>query len=90
MRWRESNEDLSDADRWQWAGKATELYDELTGVIGGKQAKSKDWPATPRGLRSCLQRAQAPLRKIGIEINFASSSRKRTSIEIINHNATRR
>jgi hypothetical protein len=31
------------------------------------------------------ERAQAPLRKIGIEITFLTSSHKRSSIEIINH-----
>jgi hypothetical protein len=87
MRQRESNKHLPEADRWQWSGKATELHDVLSSVIGDKQVKSKDWPTTPRGLRSCLQRAQAPLRKIGIEITFVSSSHKRASIEIVNHNA---
>jgi hypothetical protein len=90
MRRRESDKHLPEPDRARWAGKPTELHYELTDVIGDKQAQSKDWPATPRKLRSCLQRAQAPLRKIGIEITFISSSHKRTSIEIINHNAARR
>jgi hypothetical protein len=90
MRRRESDKHLPEPDRARWAGKPTELHYELTDVIGDKQAQSKDWPATPRKLRSCLQRAQAPLRKIGIEIIFISSSHKRTSIEIINHNAAHR
>jgi hypothetical protein len=90
MRRRESDKHLPEPDRARWAGKPTELHQELTDVIGDKQAQSKDWPATPRKLRSCLQRAQAPLRKIGIEITFISSSHKRTPIEIINHNAARR
>jgi hypothetical protein len=89
MRRRESDKHLPEPDRARWAGKPTELHRDLTGAIGDKQAQSKDWPATPRKLRSCLQRAQAPLRKIGIEITFISSSHKRTSIEIINHNAAR-
>jgi len=86
MRQRESDSRLVEGDSRQWRGKATDLHDALTHFIG-EHAHSKDWPATPRKLRSCLQRVQAPLRKIGIEITFMSSSHKRTSIEIINRNA---
>jgi hypothetical protein len=90
MRRREADKHVPEPDRARWAGKPTELHYELTDAIGDKQAQSKDWPATPRKLRARLQRAQAPLRKIGMEITFISSSHKRTSIEIINHNAARR
>jgi hypothetical protein len=82
---RQLDKHLPEGERGRWAGNATDLHHALTEVIGDKQAQSKDWPATPRKLRSCLQRAQAPLRKIGIEITFLRSSRKRSSIEIINH-----
>jgi hypothetical protein len=85
MRRRALDKHVPEGERGRWAGKATDLHHALTEVIGDKQAQSKDWPATPRKLRSCLQRAQAPLRKIGIEITFLTSSHKRSSIEIINH-----
>ena len=63
-------------EREEWSGTASELRDMLEDVVGEKHAKSKTWPDTPRALRSRLQRAQAPLRKIGIVLTFDRSSRK--------------
>ena len=63
-------------EREEWSGTASELRDMLEDVVGEKQAKSKTWPDTPRALRARLQRAQAPLRKIGIVLTFDRSSRK--------------
>src|SRR5262249_62020993 len=60
----------------EWSGTASELGERLEGVVGERQAKSKAWPDSPRALRSRLQRAQAPLRKIGIVLTFDRASRK--------------
>jgi hypothetical protein len=64
-------------DGQEWSGTATELGNELGEVVGEKQAKSRSWPDSPRALRSRLQRAQAPLRKVGIILTFDSTARKR-------------
>jgi hypothetical protein len=60
----------------EWSGTAAELGEKLEGVVGERQAKSKTWPDSPRALRARLQRAQAPLRKIGIVLTFDRASRK--------------
>jgi len=59
-----------------WSGTAAALADALEDVVGEKHANSKAWPDSPRGLRARLQRAQAPLRKIGIVVSFDPTSRK--------------
>ena len=61
----------------EWSGSAAELGEMLEDVVGEKQAKSKAWPDSPRALRARLQRAQAPLRKIGIVLTFDRASRRR-------------
>ena len=61
----------------EWSGSAAELGEMLEDVVGEKQAKSKAWPDSPRALRARLQRAQAPLRKIGIVLTFDRASRSR-------------
>jgi len=60
----------------EWSGTAAELGERLEGLVGERQAKSKAWPDSPRALRARLQRAQAPLRKIGIVLTFDRASRK--------------
>lgn len=60
----------------EWSGAAAELGDALERVVGERHAKSKAWPDNPRALRARLQRAQAPLRKVGIVLTFDRTSRK--------------
>jgi hypothetical protein len=69
----------------EWSGTAAALGEALEHVVGEKHAKSKAWPDNPRGLRARLQRAQAPLRKIGIVVMFDPTSRKH-AIRITNAN----
>jgi hypothetical protein len=71
--------------RDEWSGTAAELGEKLEVVVGDRQAKSKTWPDSPRALRARLQRAQAPLRKIGIVLTFDRTSRKHP-IRITNAN----
>jgi len=71
--------------RDEWSGPAAELGEKLEGVVGDRQAKSKAWPDNPRALRARLQRAQAPLRKIGIVLTFDRTNRKH-AIRITNAN----
>jgi Bifunctional DNA primase/polymerase, N-terminal/Primase C terminal 2 (PriCT-2) len=60
----------------EWSGTAAALVEALEQVVGEKHAKSKAWPDNPRALRARLQRAQAPLRKVGIVLMFDRASRK--------------
>jgi hypothetical protein len=69
----------------EWSGTAAELGEKLEVVVGDRQAKSKTWPDSPRALRARLQRAQAPLRKIGIVLTFDRTNRKH-AIRITNAN----
>jgi Bifunctional DNA primase/polymerase, N-terminal/Primase C terminal 2 (PriCT-2) len=63
-------------EREECSGTAAELGDALEHEVSEKHAKSKAWPDNPRALRARLQRAQAPLRKIGIVLTFDRASRK--------------
>jgi hypothetical protein len=60
----------------QWSGTAAELGEMLADGVGERQATSKSWPDSPRVLRARLQRAQSPLRKVGIDLTFDRASRK--------------
>jgi hypothetical protein len=55
--------------REQWAGTATELLGELTGVAGERTTRSKEWPGSNK-LKGRLTRAAPLLRKVGIGIEF--------------------
>jgi Bifunctional DNA primase/polymerase, N-terminal/Primase C terminal 2 (PriCT-2) len=67
---------MSRREGGEWSGTAAQLGDELGEVVGETQAKSKTWPDSPRALRARLQRAQAPLRKVGIALTFDRTDRK--------------
>jgi hypothetical protein len=69
----------------EWSGTAAGLGEALEDVVGEKHAKSRAWPDNPRALRARLQRAQAPLRKIGIVLVFDRTNRKH-AIRITNAN----
>ena len=63
-------------ERTSWQGIAKDLLPFLTKFAGEQVANSKDWPKTPRGLRTPLQRAAAPLRQLGITITFDDRNHK--------------
>lgn len=54
-----------------WTGTTTELLQTLTSRVDDKQAKSKEWPTVARALTSCLERAKATLRQVGITIDHS-------------------
>jgi hypothetical protein len=72
-------------ERTSWQGIAKDLLPFLTGIVGERTAKSKEWPKTPRGLRAALQRAAASLRQIGITVTFDDSNHKRGRLITIQH-----
>jgi hypothetical protein len=65
--------------RTVWTGVASELLVALVEMVGERNAKSKEWPDSPRALSGRLRRAATFLRKIGIDIAFTKEkSRART------------
>ncbi len=60
-----------------WQGTASELLVTLSGNVGERMTKSKDWPSTPRALSGRLRRAATFLRKVGIDIDFDKEKGKR-------------
>jgi hypothetical protein len=55
------------AERPEWTGTAADL---LRAGAGNQPLAGREWPRSPRALAGRLRRAQAPLRALGIEINF--------------------
>jgi hypothetical protein len=51
-----------------WQGQIGALLPMLTGMISVEQAKSQEWPKTPRGLSSVLRRIMPLLREHGIMV----------------------
>jgi hypothetical protein len=68
------------ADRQDWCGKPSELYEALREHISETTEKSKAWPKAPNKLSGRLKRAATFLRKVGIEIEFGHSGDRKTSI----------
>jgi hypothetical protein len=58
------------AARTNWHGTSADLLGALKMEAGEDQVRLKEWPATPRALSGRLRRAQATLRKVGVEITF--------------------
>ncbi len=68
------------SEQTEWTGTATDLLGALAESAGERVAKSKTWPASPRGLSGRLRRVATFLRKVGIEIDYAKEGRARTRI----------
>jgi hypothetical protein len=64
--------------RTVWTGTASDLLDTLSGQVGEKIAKAKEWPKTPRALSGRLRRAATTLRAIEIDVSFEKEGRART------------
>jgi hypothetical protein len=60
--------------RMKWQGTSADLLGALKMEVGEDQARLKEWPTTPRALSGRLRRAQATLRKVGVEITFERES----------------
>jgi putative DNA primase/helicase len=65
----------------RWEGTATELLEELNGVAGftgtGETKPSKDWPSSPRALRSKINRVAPNFRRAGIDIETGRTKQSR-------------
>jgi hypothetical protein len=64
------------ADRAQWTGSASDLWQAGTNVAGNSIVWNRSgWPKNPRALAGRLRRAQTFLRTLGIEIAFGREGR---------------
>ena len=61
------------AERDRWSGKPTELLAALEDIAGERQAKSRAWPQSTKGLANILKRLAPPLRKVGVEVTKLAS-----------------
>lgn len=62
--------------RTVWTGTATNLLEDLTGVVGERVAKAKSWPTVPHVLSGKLRRAATFLRKSGINVDFDKDKKR--------------
>ena len=69
------------ADRRSWTGTAGELLDSLT-----PEHRTREWPATPRGLSAALRRVAHPLLAAGVVVTFGDrgghSGRRLVHLEV--------
>jgi hypothetical protein len=65
------------ADRDEWTGSATELWNELGDLVDEGVRKSKAWPGAPNALTGTLKRLAPTLRGVGIEYAEDRSGRSR-------------
>ena len=69
------------AIRGAWEGSASELLDAVNDTASEQVQKGKEWPKSPRGLRSALERAAPGLRGVGIAVTFVErTSRQHRSL----------
>ncbi len=61
-------------------GTAAELLDRARELAGPEAARSRGWPATPRGLGGVLRRIAPALRAQGMEITFTRAGHERTRV----------
>jgi hypothetical protein len=72
---------LLDKNLLSWAGKASELLEQLNGMATDATRREHGWPKTAHGLSGILRRLAPNLRAVGIDVHFErdpSSSRTRT------------
>jgi hypothetical protein len=63
-----------------WAGTASELLEELDGVVTDKVRESKRWPKSPRGMAGAVRRLAPQLRMVGVNVVFHRQGKDRTRI----------
>jgi hypothetical protein len=66
----------------EWQGNVATLLDNLTQLVGERQARSKDWPTEPRGLTARITKLQASLRKIGLTVEFGGRNNRGRTVTI--------
>ena len=68
------------ADRDAWTGTPTELYEILENQVPENTRKSKVWPKAVHILSNRLRRAATFLRKVGIDVDFGKSGKRKITI----------
>jgi hypothetical protein len=68
--------------RTNWSGQLKRLYDQLTQLVGQRTAKGKNWPSSPRGLRSRLDKAKIFLAEIGLQFKWTGKTNRGQTIAI--------
>jgi len=68
------------ADKEEWSGKPSKLYEALKNHVTEDTQKSKAWPKAPHVLTGRLKRAATFLRAVGVEIDFGKSGDRQTTI----------
>ena len=69
------------AGRDFWSGTPTTLMNELAEIAGDRQARSKAWPQSLKGLNNIIKRLTPSFRKIFIEIGKKESNHREYVIE---------
>jgi DNA polymerase I-like protein with 3'-5' exonuclease and polymerase domains len=69
---------LAQDKRTQWTGTASALLAELVLLVSDKVAKEKTWPTNGRALSGHLRRAASFLRRVGIDVAFATGGATKT------------
>ena len=73
------------ASRDEWTGRATELLEDLSILVGDATTRRKGWPADGARLGQELRRTAPNLRASGIDIHFDSPSRRVITIRKVLH-----
>jgi hypothetical protein len=68
------------ADKEEWSGTPSELYEALKDHVAENTQKSKAWPKAAHVLTNRLKRAATFLRKVGLIIDFGKSGNRKTTI----------
>ena len=68
------------ADKEEWSGTPSELYEALKEHVAENTQKSKGWPKAAHVLTNRLKRAGTFLRKVGLIIDFGKSGNRQTTI----------
>lgn len=68
------------ADKTEWTGKPSELYETLESYVPENTRRSKSWPKAPNKLSNRLKRAATFLRAVGINIEFSKSGDRKITI----------
>jgi hypothetical protein len=62
--------------RLEWSGEATQLLQELNGLLSEEQRREKNWPKNARSLGHCLSRLAPAIRHAGIGVDRGKGKRR--------------
>ena len=68
------------ANKEEWSGTPSELYQALKTHVAEDTQKSRVWPKAAQVLTSRLKRAATFLRAVGLKIDFGKSGNRKTTI----------